>query len=43
MSEDLPTTQVIKAMSGLKYKGKYLHSPVKENLGNKKLHQNTDQ
>ncbi|XP_059636653.1 patatin-like protein 2 [Cornus florida] len=32
-------TKVIKALSGPKYDGKYLHNIVKEKLGNTKLHQ----
>ncbi|XP_059635336.1 patatin-like protein 2 [Cornus florida] len=32
-------TKIIKALSGPKYDGKYLHSIVKEKLGNTKLHQ----
>ncbi|KAL7175546.1 hypothetical protein ACSBR2_029196 [Camellia fascicularis] len=34
-----PFPKVIKALSGPKYDGKYLHSLVKEKLGNIKLHQ----
>ncbi|XP_023893071.2 patatin-like protein 2 [Quercus suber] len=33
------TTKIIKALSGPKYNGKYLHSLVKEKLGNTRLHQ----
>ncbi|XP_022772181.1 patatin-like protein 2 [Durio zibethinus] len=33
------TTKVIKALSGPKYDGKFLHSLVKEKLGDTKLHQ----
>ncbi|KAF3446685.1 hypothetical protein FNV43_RR11865 [Rhamnella rubrinervis] len=33
------TTKVIKALSGPKYNGKYLHRLVQEKLGNTKLHQ----
>ncbi|KAA8537729.1 hypothetical protein F0562_027281 [Nyssa sinensis] len=32
-------TKIIKALSGPKYDGKYLHSLVKEKLGNTRLHQ----
>ncbi|KAA8528556.1 hypothetical protein F0562_035911 [Nyssa sinensis] len=32
-------TKIIKAIAGPKYDGKYLHSLVKEKLGNKRLHQ----
>ncbi|KAA8528557.1 hypothetical protein F0562_035912 [Nyssa sinensis] len=32
-------TKIIKAIRGPKYDGKYLHSLVKEKLGNKRLHQ----
>ncbi|KAF7141283.1 hypothetical protein RHSIM_Rhsim06G0047500 [Rhododendron simsii] len=33
------TTNIVKALSGPKYDGKYLHNIVKEKLGNIKLHQ----
>ncbi|KAJ4701791.1 Patatin [Melia azedarach] len=33
------TRKVIRALSGPKYDGKYLHSTIKEKLGNAKLHQ----
>uniref|UniRef100_A0A2N9I4L6 Patatin n=1 Tax=Fagus sylvatica TaxID=28930 RepID=A0A2N9I4L6_FAGSY len=33
------TTKIMKALSGPKYNGKYLHSLVKEKLGNTRLHQ----
>jgi len=32
-------TKIIRALSGPKYDGKYLHSLVKEKLGNTRLHQ----
>ncbi|KAL3732813.1 hypothetical protein ACJRO7_022352 [Eucalyptus globulus] len=34
-----PATKMIKAVTGPKYDGKYLHKLVKEKLGNRRLHQ----
>ncbi|XP_030454470.1 patatin-like protein 2 [Syzygium oleosum] len=34
-----PVTKMIKAMAGPKYDGKYLHNVVREELGDKRLHQ----
>ncbi|XP_039172028.1 patatin-like protein 2 [Eucalyptus grandis] len=34
-----PVTKMIKAMAGPKYDGKYLHSVVRDELGDKRLHQ----